>query len=440
MMQNDPCRNHIDFEREFRRCFDSVSPSVRLERETERKIIEMLQPKAKRQLRRTACIALAALVLCIGAAFAAVSASGILDRLFGGAQPSQQALQAVVHDAVQTSREGVRVNVDEYLFDRNSLHMGWTVSSDRDTPVYYTTNYVLSYENPADAALAGDSVGGILGAGSSGEVGDNQLLRLTKEMPAHSGYLDVGYAEALNGSVHARLVVRAYETDFEAVELAAADSWDLLEDQALVSGLEAQRQLGITATQLTRIDGYAAFNEALHRLVDSGMDFDEANEAALVESGCFRELAVLDLNLDIQPACADAPRFVLDAPRSYELADAGVTLETLAVDTASTIIEYTIEAQQDPDAFLSGLGLVLLDQSGAPLNADYALSMSVQPVDAKNDLWRVSVSGNPLPESVTAITFVRPAALRRQQESSNDYYRRMAEAADPSCRFTIQLN
>lgn len=440
MMQNDPRRNHTDFEREFRRCFDSVSPSVRLECETERKIIEMLQPKVKKQLRRTACIAVAAIVLCIGAAFAAASASGILDRLFGGAQPSQQALQAVVHDAVQTSREGVRVNVDEYLFDRNSLHMGWTVSSDRDTPVYYTTDCEISYASAADASIAENSVGGSLGASSSGEVGDNQLLCLTNKTPRHSGYLDVGYAEALNGSVHARLVVRAYETDFEAVELATADSWDLIEDQALASGLEAQRQLGITSTQLTRIDGYAAFNEALDRLVDSGMDFDQANEAALVESGCFRELTVLELNLDIEPACADAPRFTLDAPRRYELADAVVTLETLTVDTASTIVEYTIEAQQDPDAFLGGLGLVLLDQSGAPLNADYALSMSAQPVDGKNDLWRVSVGGNPLPESVTAITFVRPAALKRQQESSNDYYRRMADAADPSCRFTIQLN
>lgn len=440
MEQNDRCRNHADFECELRRCFDSVSPSVRLEQETERKIIEMLHPKYKRQLRRTACIAVAAIVLCVGAAFAAVSASGILNRLFGDAQPSQQALQAVVRDAAQVSKEGVCLNMDEYLFDQNSLHMGWTVSSERNTAVYYTTNYEISYASAADASVAENSAGGNMGASSSGEVGDNQLVCLTKEQPEHSGYLDVGYAAALNGGVHARLIVRAYETDFEAVELATADSWDLIEDVELASGLEDRRQLGITSTQLSRIDGYAAFNEALERLTESGMDFDEANEAALVESGCFRELAVLELNLDIEPASAVAPRFALDAPRSYELADARLTLEALTIDTVSTSIEYTIEAQRCDDAYLGGLGMILLDQNGAPLNADFALSMSAQPLDGDDGLWRITISGNPIPEDVTAVTFVKPAPLARENESSNDYYLRMVAATDPAQRFTVELN
>ncbi len=335
------------------------------------------------------------------------------------------------------------MNMDEYLFDQNSLHMGWTVSSERDTPVYYTTDYEISYASAADAKTAENSAGGNLGASSSGEVGDNQLVRLTKETPAYSGYLDVGYAEALSGSVHARLVVRAYETDLEAEEFATADSWDLLEDEALVSGLETGRQIGITSTQLTRIDGYAAFNEALERLVESGMDFDEANEAALVESGCFRELAVLELNLDIEPAHADAPRFVLDAPRSYELGDARVTLETLAIDTASTSIEYIIETQRCDGTYLDGLGLILLDQNNAPLNADYALSMSTTQMSDdgadRHGRWLVSISGMPLPEEVSAITFVKPAAPKRQLESSNNYYQRMMETSDPAQRFTIEL-
>ena len=127
---------------DYRKLFDSISPDAALEQRTRREIMDMLHPKGKHRnrLRRAACIAAAALLL-IGTALAVVRASGILDRLFRGEAPSRQAQEAVVRDYMQVSKNGVTLKLDEYLFDRNTLHLGWTVSSEREGDVFYTSSY-----------------------------------------------------------------------------------------------------------------------------------------------------------------------------------------------------------------------------------------------------------------------------------------------------------
>jgi len=130
------------FRDDYKKLMDGVSPSLSLEQQTEREIFEMLYPNRKQRnhIRRAACIAAAALLL-IGGAFAAIHTSGILDRIFGDDQPSQKALEAVVRDSMQVSENGVTLNMDEYLFDNNTLHLGWTVSSEREGNIFYSSSY-----------------------------------------------------------------------------------------------------------------------------------------------------------------------------------------------------------------------------------------------------------------------------------------------------------
>ena len=74
-------------------------------------------------------LALVLLVQMVGTAFAAVSASGILNRLFPNDEPSAQVVESVVANPAQVTENGVTLNIDEYLIDQNTMHLGWTVSS-----------------------------------------------------------------------------------------------------------------------------------------------------------------------------------------------------------------------------------------------------------------------------------------------------------------------
>lgn len=431
------------FRDDYKALFDSVNPPSTLERQTEREIQKMLQPKPQRSIRRTICIAAAAAVLMIGVAFAAISASGILDRLFPYDEPSEAARQSVIRDSASVSENGVTLNMDEYLFDNNTLHLSWTVSSGREKPVYYTSHYDYSYENPDDLTIAEESVGGFYGDSTSGEIGDGAMVRLSGTRPSYSGYASYSYCAPLNSTVNARVIIRAYETDCVEEDVPLALFWDIAEDAELCARLEANRRIGIAADGMTSIHGYAAFNEALQRLVDSGMDWDAANEAAIVESGFFKEVAVLEITVPVEPGSAAEPVFSLEEETRFDLSDASVILKQFEIDTASTMLEYEVITDKllKEGGAGNGVAYILFDQNGHPLNADCLLSMSggqVQDREGRH-AYLISVFGNPIPESVTSVTFVPTCDLERRQESSNSYYLRMKQMASPEQCFTLEI-
>ena len=432
------------FRDDYKALFDAVSPAPTLERQTEREIIEMLQPRQRRNMRRTICIAAIVIVLTLGAAFAAISASGIIDRLFRFSEPSERALQSVVRNAVCVSDSGLTLNMDEYLFDHNTVHLGWTVRSEREKPVYYTTGYDIAYSNAEDADIAEESAGGLYGAGSSTEVGDSILVRLGENRSSYSGYASYKYIAPLNSTINARVFIRAYETDCEELELPIDFIWDLVEDEELNAALEEKGQIGLTENGQTNVQGYAAFREALQKLSEAGMDWDAANERALVESGLFREVAALELTVPIQPELAPEIRFTLEEETRYELSDASVILRQFDIDAASTILEYEVITDklfEEDGGIGNGISYLLFDQTGHPLNADCMLSMSMGQLNDREGrhVYLVSAFGNPIPEDVTAITFVPTAQLQFGEESAYEYYLRMRDEALPEQCFTVEI-
>ena len=432
---------------DYRTLFDSISPDAALEQRTRKEIMDMLHPKRKyrNNVRRAVCL-VAAMLLLVGTAFAVMTASGILGRLFRNGEPSQQALDSIVRDSMQVSDNGVTLNMDEYLFDQSTLHLGWTVSSEREKDVFYTSSYHYSYSNPDDEILAEESIGGVYGAYGSGDVGDGLLVHLNGENPSHDSYAGYGYKSMPEGTINTRVIVHAYETDYELTDVESAYDLAFVDpgDPASLA-LEGARQIGVDANHKTAINGYNAYNEALQKLLADGMDWDAAHEAAFVESGIFKEVAVLELNVSIEPSEAAEPNFKLDGERTYELSDATVILKTLTVDTASTIVEYTVipDKPVNSDGSQSlGLSYLFFDQDGNPLNAEYmmgAYGTEIDPIDGKQ-AFAISHDGNPLPETVTAITFVPRGQIERMEnEPSNDYYLRVKEAADEDQCFTVEL-
>lgn len=435
------------FRDDYRKLMETVSPSFSLRQQTEREILEMLNltKKQKNHIRRTVCIAVIASLLVIGAAFATVISSGILDRLFANGEPSQAALESVVRNATQVSENGLTANMDEYIFDNNTMHFAWTVSSERENDIFYTTAYEYLYSNPDDLTVAEQSVGGNYGAYGSGDIGDNTLVHLGKNHPSHSSYAGYAHNACIQDAVTMQITFRYYETDLkpadveDALDLVYADPGD-----PASLALENAGQIGVGPNHLSAVNGYNAFVQAREKLVNEGMNWDEANEKALVESGLFRQIGTQELSVTLEPSHATAPRFKLQEEKRYDLSDASVILKALSVDTASTIVEYEVITDKifDEDGVAgNGVTYILFDQNGHPLNSDCQLSMTCGQLNDREGrhVWSVSLFGNPLPESVTSITFVPTAQLQRGEESVNAYHLRMRDIAQPAQCFTVEL-
>ena len=108
-------------------------------------------------------------------------------------------------------------------------------------------------------------------------------------------------------------------------------------------------------------------------------------------------------------------------------------------------MEYTVipDKPVNSDGSRSlGLSYLFFDQNGNPLNAEYmmgAYGTEIDPIDGKQ-AFAISHDGNPLPETVTAITFVPRGQIERMEnEPSNDYYLRVKDAADEDRCFTVEL-
>lgn len=428
----------------IRDLFDSVTPDASIVLKTEREIINMI--KSKNEKRRiplkAAAVALAACLVLTGTALA-LNASGILERLFPNGKVNAQAKENLVTNAVSSSQNGITLNMDEYLIDQNTMHLGWTVRSEREKDVFYTTSYELIYTNPADEVLAENSIGGRYGSTSSIDIGNDMMVHLSKAAPAYSSFTDYGYNGSLTSDVQAKVIVRAYETDYEIAEIIQV--MDLYEpDSDIVKILEKEKKVAIDALHRSTIAGYSAFIEARDKHLRDGMDIDEASERALVKSGVFREIACVEACVTIQPGQAPVARYSLAEPMYFELSGKTVVLKTLTLDSASTIIEYDVLTSSDASGILKdGLYYILFDQDGNPLTADYGICMEggeTEPAPDGRRTWNIVHSGNPIPEDVTAITFVPKGTLERMEmESSNNYFLRIKESTDTNACFTVNL-
>ena len=431
----------------IRDLFDSVTPDASIVLKTEREIRNMLNRKKEKRFIpvKAAAIVLAACLVLTGTALAALNASGILARLFPSGNVNKTAEENIVINAAQAAKGGITLNMDEYLIDQNTMHLGWTVTSAREKDVFYTTAYELIYTNPADEALAENSIGGHYGSTSSMEIGNDMMAHLSKASPAFSGYTDYGYNGSITSPIQAKVIVRAYETDYEITGIEKI--MDLFDPESdIVKSLETSKKIGVDALHRSTIGGYSAFIKARDKHLHEGMDIDTASELALVESGVFKEVAVVEAAVVIEPGQAPEERYSLSEAMEFVLPDKTVLLKTLTIDSASTIIEYDVITNSGTDAagiLKDGLYYILFDQDGKPLTADYYIGMEggeEAPMPDGRRVWNIIHSGNPLPEDVTAITFVPKGTLERlDMEPSNDYFNRIKAAASPESCFTVFL-
>ena len=430
---------------QYKASFSRIIPDPALEARTERMAMEMLNRKTKRNL-SVALIAAIVFILAAGLAVAASVHSGLLEGLFTDGEPTDAAQQAVIGSNQRVEDQGVSLTMKEYLMDGNSLHCAWQVESQRDEPIYYTT----SYEIDDGGAMDEQPVGGHYGGYASGEVGDNMLVQLTPERNGYAGNLGNGYVQAPDQPIRVTLTLHVYTSELIPEVVDGLDSIYGSEgtDAEGYQAMAAAGKIGVTPEGYCWLNEYPAYEEALARHDLSKEDLDTASEAALSESGLMIPLTQLSLTVEIPVQTSDKANSAVYGAAEYILPDRRVMLRECSMDVASTVVRYDIYPHEDIDFSgdeIQGWWYLLVDPEGHVMNADIGLSMSAES-NAETRLpdeplcIRVTCSGNPVPNPPTALTFVPTCALERQEnESSDAYYQRMVELANPADCFSISL-
>ena len=433
---------------DYKAIYDRIQPSRSLEAETEAQIMAHFDgKKLVKPVSRTAVIAIALAVLLVGTAIAATLQSNILSNLFRGRTPSPEVEAALVRDAGQVSDAGITLKLDEYLADQNTLNLSWTVTSQRDEPVYYVTWAEIDDHGLTEADEAQGYVPGFPYGSSDESIGDNALVRLAPDANAYTSYTSWGWAHGIDRALTARVFVRAYTSDLKVNQLAYSDT-ELCYAEPGDAVFEALKEAEATDSlivagnlPLCYVGSYDAYRQAL----GNGTEPEEICDA-LAASGLFRPLKALTLEVEIAEP-VDTAGFELAEPQTFELPGRTVELKAMKFDIASTLIRYDVILDSDADANAETCWYLVAGPDGQVKNVEWSLSLSsneAETIERDGKLCTVIHydlgSDSPVTDLPDSLTFIPVSDLPRQEgEPSTAYWQRVADQAKAEGCFTVKL-
>ena len=436
------------FKDDYKAIYDRIQPSRSIEAETEAQIMAHFGgKKLVKPISRTAVIAIALAVLLVGTAIAATLQSNILSNLFRDRTPSPEAEAALVRDAGQVTDAGITLKLDEYLADQNTLNLSWTVTSERDEPVYYVTWAEVDDHGQTEADEAQGYVPGFPYGSYDESIGDGAIVRLIPEANTYTSLMSWGWAHGIDRPLTARVFVRAYTSDLKANQLAYSDTelcYAEPGDAAFEALKDAEASDSIIVASnlpLCYVGSYDAYRQAL----GDGTEPEEICDA-LAASGLFRPLKALTVKVEI-PTPADTAGFELAEPRTFELPGRTVELKAMKFDIASTLIQYDVILDNDADANAATCWYLVAGPDGKVKNVEWSLSLSGSEAETteRNGKPRTVIhytvgSDSPVTDLPDNLTFIPVSDLPRMEgEPSTTYWQRVADQAKAEDCFTIQL-
>lgn len=345
------------------------------------------------------------------------------------------------------SDAGITLKLDEYLADQNTLNLSWTVTSQRDEPVYYVTWAEIDDHGLTEADEAQGYVPGFPYGSSDESIGDNALVRLAPEANAYTSDMSQGWAHGIDRPLTARVYVRAYttdlvmkQTDFRAPELYYVEPGDAAYDA--VKDIEAAGGIPMASNlPLCYVRSYDAYQQAL----GNGTEPEEICDA-LAASGLFRPLKDLTLEVEIAEP-VDTASFKLAEPQTFELPGRTVELKAMKFDIASTLIQYDVILDNDADANTATCWYLVAGPDGQVKNVEWSLSLSSSEAETiERDGKPCTVihydlgSDSPVTDLPESLTFIPVSDLPRQEgEPSTTYWQRVADQAKAEGCFTVKL-
>ena len=318
-------------------------------------------PQAPRPRRRALLIAaiLGALLLA-AAAVAATLKSQILNDLFDGTQAPAVMEEAIVYNAARCEKDGVALNIGEYLFDAGSVNISFTVSTEREEPVFYLIDtYML------DASQ--NRIGGFdqtydVGDGSmpmiNGQVGD-VVVGPSRTTSMESNFVHYVPDKGLDiwmpkEPITLRVTIEAFTTELtpRLMEDGLIDVC-ISPDDPLAKELSEKRQIPISAyglSNITQDPAYIRAKQALVDQIDPSLDSDAQDEQwhrayidAHAASGLMKPLTTLTAQVTLDPSTINPlPVARMDGDSTIELEDYTLVVEQMDFYAASTQLRVRI--------------------------------------------------------------------------------------------------
>ena len=383
------------------------------------------EPMKKRY--KAVTILVAALIVALmmaGVAFAAMQAvhSGLLHRLFPKGVPSE-AKELVISDALSNERDGLKLTLNEHLYDGRNIHLDWTVESAREDTVYYLTNYRLRHADGSPLIISQWS-----SYESYADLGGGTLTALNLTLDgitgakAYSGIASFGFMEdeAPKEPWTFTLDVYAYTTDLTPV---AVNNPDKFTDEQILQ-LSEKRQIAIQGARFGSIKRYPEYvavhdDSAVSRSYSLGV---AASLKAHDTCGLLKPLTHLSVTINLDPGDASNLKIKrLPAPQALTFGDLTIHIKKLEFDLAGIHTSYVVPLEYNEPDFVLSERFLILDQEGTLLNdALTGISCSWSPVKEEDGEFqeeafdghdathmRIDQGGGSVSKQPDAITLIR---------------------------------
>ena len=402
---------------------------------------EIERMKKRRKLTIALAAALVAMLALASVAVAQAIDSGVLARLFGEKEPPQEAAELLQTDLNAVSQDGITLTLDELLFDGRSLNWQWSVSSEREEPVFALIGY--SVDGIEDSLIESENS---RGAEASGNIGDNALTMLgscgeISAPNASSCYAQLNFKEFIEQEFTVTVSAIIYTT-----ELTPVLTDELYPDGELSAKWEQANEIGVRADGecfIARLTEYPAFSEALAAspLLQTDQDdadgslWNQANINAHEESGLMKKLTEISMTVSVKPVASEESLTVF-GPEVFEMDDCTLEIEEVAFSPVSVTMDMRIYPKEVKvgDSFFTYRVFASANGEAWSLNLD-----GEEKTDENGRFYYdVNLSGPPVTEIPDEIVFIR-VDERREGETPEAHYQRLIDEAPDGMRAVMKL-
>ena len=247
--------------------------------------------------------------------FAVAKQSGLLDRIFAGQTPSPAAEAILESPNNGFEKDGLKITVDEYIYDGASLSMGWTVESEIDKPILLGS----SMPNLNGQGFYGGSMTAVVGNDMPALLGGEVDGKSYGHMRQDSVELEIA-PEMRNQPIEFTMTATAYTTTLPFI-VGEAD-YDSADEP-----LDLGEGMAVTPVGYVRTYQY--------RETDS-VD-------ALVKAGLLTPVAEVDVKVSIQPPDAQKLNdIVYKGENRFEFDEYTLVVERLEFLAASSLTELRL--------------------------------------------------------------------------------------------------
>lgn len=327
---------------------DSFPPTTpgfhRRMEETLHNLKEAESMKKRKKMTIALAVALIGAMALAGLAYAA-SQTGLIDRLFRGAQPSQEAAKLVTPLNLSATEGGVTYTLEEYLFDETGLYVGWSLQTDSREPVIVTTAHIastLGFENLNDNQMP-----------ESLDLWTGVVLDADEEDTVFSDrYQATSWAGLVNGlpaePFDVTMTAFVIKPDMPMIPSEEAESGGTY---LLLDEYNAAMTVSFASSFTREADGSSEYKPLdVERYSDESLEdahvtskaWLDAYERALVGEGYASQVKRIDLTFTVAPDAANITHTEIQGDNRFVFDDFTVELTRVDFSPSSTHIDYIV--------------------------------------------------------------------------------------------------